>query len=460
MPSVAEEITRLPSPLRRLPFYYGWVTLIVAALAMVATLPGRTHGLGMITERLLEDLQIGRVPYASINLWATLLGALFCWPCGSLIDRFGARALLTSVVLALAIVVLLMSRLSHGLAVSVANALAGLPLRLDVDPATVILVLLGAALTLTRGLGQSALSVVSLAIVGKWFVRRLSMAMGYFSILVAIGFMAAFVLGNEVRMLSWQTVWAGMGLLLLIGMAPLGWLLVQNTPEQCGLSGDQEPSDKPTVAGRLEDYTLMRALQTPAFWLFGLATSVYGLVSSGLALFNESILRERGFGAEMYYHAAAVMTLAALISNFVGGWLGNRWSMGRVLGLALLVQTAALAALPHMYALYHVYLYALASGAAGGVVTVVFFAIWGHAFGRAHLGAIQGAAQTLTVISSALGPLLLAVSQEQYQSYGPMLYGLAGLSALCAVGVWCVPLPRQAPGEVPQVSPASSTSVG
>ena len=34
---------------------YAWVIVVVAALAMVATLPGRTHGLGMITERLLAD---------------------------------------------------------------------------------------------------------------------------------------------------------------------------------------------------------------------------------------------------------------------------------------------------------------------------------------------------------------------------------------------------------------------
>src|SRR3712207_9556682 len=56
-----------------LPFYYGWVNLSVAALAMVGTLPGRTQGLGLITEPLLADLQIDRVAYAQINLWATLV---------------------------------------------------------------------------------------------------------------------------------------------------------------------------------------------------------------------------------------------------------------------------------------------------------------------------------------------------------------------------------------------------
>ena len=40
-------------------FYYGWVVLFVAAAAMVGTLPGRTQGLGLITEPLLADLRIG-----------------------------------------------------------------------------------------------------------------------------------------------------------------------------------------------------------------------------------------------------------------------------------------------------------------------------------------------------------------------------------------------------------------
>src|SRR3954447_3172905 len=76
---------------------WRWVAVAVAALAMVATLPGRTHGLGLVTEPLLEDLQLDRVEYATLNLWATLLGALFCLPCGWLIDHLGARLVLIGV---------------------------------------------------------------------------------------------------------------------------------------------------------------------------------------------------------------------------------------------------------------------------------------------------------------------------------------------------------------------------
>src|ERR1051325_2072340 len=130
-----------------LPFYYGWVHVFVAALAMVGTLPGRTQGLRLITEPILRDSQIDRVAFARINLWATLIGALFSIGVGRLIDRFGSRIVLTVVAVALGFVVLGMS-LTHQIA------------------AIAILI------TLTRGFGQSALSVVSITMVGQWFVRR------------------------------------------------------------------------------------------------------------------------------------------------------------------------------------------------------------------------------------------------------------------------------------------------
>jgi hypothetical protein len=55
--------------------YYGWRIVLVAAAAMVGTLPARTQGLGIATESLLADLLLDRVTWAEINLWATLIGS-------------------------------------------------------------------------------------------------------------------------------------------------------------------------------------------------------------------------------------------------------------------------------------------------------------------------------------------------------------------------------------------------
>src|SRR4051812_40445334 len=79
---------------RRPRVYYGWACVAAAALAMVATLPGRTMGLGLITEPLLRDLGLSRTAYGNINLGATLLGAGFGLAAGRLLDRTGARGVL------------------------------------------------------------------------------------------------------------------------------------------------------------------------------------------------------------------------------------------------------------------------------------------------------------------------------------------------------------------------------
>jgi MFS family permease len=402
----------------RWPFYYGWVSLALAALAMVGTLPGRTQGLGLVTEPLLRDLSLDRVLFAKINLVATLLGSLFCLGVGRLIDRVGSRAVLTALALALGMVVLAMSG-ARGTA------------------ALLILI------TLTRGLGQSALSVASLALVGKWFTRRLSRAMGLYALLMSIGFMAAFpAVGAAVQKSGWRVAWAGVGLALLV-LAPLCALAVRSTPESIGVPVDGGGGPVEEAAGG-EAATLAEALRTPAFWVFALAASVYGLVASGIALFNESILAERGFDPATYYRTLVVTALTALVGNFAGGAFASRGSMRHLLVAAMVLLAASLAALPYVRTQAHVMAYAVVMGLAGGFVIVVFFSFWGRAYGRTHLGRIQGAAQILTVLASAVGPLLLAECVARTGSYATAFQVLAVVVAGLGVAAARVTLPAGA----------------
>src|SRR5271168_1279960 len=93
---------------------WRWVHVGIAALAMVLTFPGRTQGLGLFTEPLLNSLALDRESYGFLNLWATLLGALFCLPCGWLLDRLGTKAVLLGVTLGLGATVVAMSQLTTG----------------------------------------------------------------------------------------------------------------------------------------------------------------------------------------------------------------------------------------------------------------------------------------------------------------------------------------------------------
>jgi MFS family permease len=401
MPSAAEY------PLQARPqsrVFHGWNIILVAAAAMVGTLPGRTQGLGLITEPLLRDLGLDRVIYAQLNLWATLAGALFAIGVGRLMDRYGGRLVLTAVAAILGAVVCVMSQ---------TTSIAGLALWV----------------TLTRGFGQSALSVISIALVGQWFVRRIDMAMALYSVLLSVGFMAAFpAVGWIVQAHGWRAAWLAIGLALLVGLAPLSWLAVKPG------SVERETGEvSPDPAGSATDVVLGAALRTPAFWTFALGTALYGLVASGIGLFNESILAERGFGPDIYYQTLAVTAMTGLAGNFTGGFLASRMALGRLLAASMFILTTGLAVLPHVITKGHVMLWAAAMGVGGGIVMVLFFSVWPRLFGRRHLGRIQGSAQALTVIASAVGPLLLALCVSWTGSYAAMFRILAALVA--AVGL-------------------------
>ena len=406
----------LPAPqVSRL--YYGWVVLGLAALAMLGTLPGRTQGLGLITEPLIRDLGVSRLDYAQINLAATLIGGLFCFGIGRWMDRSGSRLVLTIVAAALGVVVIAMSQ------------------------ATTIATLI-VFVTLTRGIGQSSLSIVSLAMVGKWFRRRLTKAMAIYAFAMSVGFMLAFpAVGALVTASGWRVAWATIGLCLLVILAPLAWLIDRSSPETIGLDVDGEPAAVQAEQQAGRSVPLWKALRTPAFWVVALATSVYGLIASGISLFNESILAERGFGPDVYYNALAVTAITGLLGNFAAGAFADRGSLRTVLLAALAILGAGLVGLVHVTTVVHVMLQAVAMGIGGGFVMVVFFSFWGRAYGPAELGRIQGGAQAMTVLASAVGPLLLALSVDATGSYAMAFYSLAVVVVLLAIAAAVVRMP-------------------
>ena len=235
--------------------------LLLAAAAMVGTLPGRTQGLGLVTEPLIADLQIGRVEYAQLNLWATLIGSLFAIGVGRFVDRLGARIVLTAVVAGLGAVVCAMSGAQSFWSLAV-------------------------AVTLTRGLGQSALSVISLAMVGQWFVHGIDKAMAIYSIVMSIGFMLAFpVVGSLVQSSGWRAAWFAVGVALLAVLAPLSFFLARQAPLPAEHGTHRTHGTHSTHVGSGASW--QEALATPAFWTFSVGASLYGLVASGIGLFNE-----------------------------------------------------------------------------------------------------------------------------------------------------------------------------
>ena len=392
---------------------YGWMTILIGAIAMAATYPGRTQGLGMVTEPLLNDLQLatadGRVFYASLNFWCTLIGALFCLPVGWLFDRFDRRWILAGNLILLGSAVVWMSRIDTWQQLFV-------------------------GLVLTRRLGQSALSVVSITIVAKSFeARQLGVAMACYAIL-AVPFYLVLIRGVGWALtdgsFDWREVWGAVGM-SLIALSLIATMLSRSPIV------DASRRTEPTAGS-----TLGEALKTPAFWVFSLTISIWSMIYSGVALFNVDIFRERGFDEKLYYDVLGLVFIVALCSQMFFGWLVSYVRLTYLLAACLVATALSLCGLPQATQAWHAYAYGAGLGVASGAVTLLFFATWGKLYGHGELGRIQGVAQMLTVLGSASGPLVVSYGKRETSSYTNVFYIMAALVLCMAVVAWFTPLPN------------------
>ncbi|MEZ6151358.1 MAG: MFS transporter [Pirellulaceae bacterium] len=395
-------------------WYADFIVVLVGAVAMAATYPGRTHGLGMVTEPLLKDFQLstddGRVLFATINFWATLIGSVFCIPIGWLFDRFDRRLVLAANLTLLGLVVIGMSQVTSLWALAI-------------------------AITLTRGLGQSALSVVSITIVAKSFsAQRLGLAMAWYAVLSAPFHLAliqgvgwAFTLDG----VSWRTIWAGIGV-SLVALSCSAWLLRTSSESTLGKN----------LAHDSDGFTLWQALRTPAFWTFSLTISAWGMIYAGVALFNEDIFRERGFERSLYFNVLAEVTIVAICAKFFFGWLVNYVPLNRLLAACLVVTSLSLVGLTQSTEVWHAYAYGVGLGIASGAVALLFFATWGRLYGNRELGRIQGVAQMLTVFASAAGPVIFSAGKRATTSYTSVFIALASFMFAMAIVAMFTALPR------------------
>ena len=109
-------------------------------------------------------------------------------------------------------------------------------------------------------------------------------------------------------------------------------------------------------------------MATPAFWIFGGATAMFGLVSSGLGLFQQAVLEERGFDQQTYHTLLVVTTLLALVAQLLSGWLSLRCSIGTLTAIAMVAYSAALVLLSQLSTSVSLWIFAGLMGISGGVL--------------------------------------------------------------------------------------------
>ena len=218
---------------------------------------------------------------------------------------------------------------------------------------------------------------------------------------------------------------------VMLGVGAMHWLFVPGPREEAvPIAAPVAPAE-----GTIRKSPLAAAVRVPAFWGLVVAFAGYGLAFSAMSFHLIPLLDDRGVPI------ATVMAIIALIGpmQVVGRVLlmvGQRHittiQLGALVYFAFPVAMAMLAS--GISDVYGLILFAVVYGVANGLVTILRGMSVPEFIGPEGYGVVSGALTMPTNVMRAAGPLAASLAWSAFGGYTPVLWGLAGIMLVAAMG--------------------------
>lgn len=361
-------------------------------------------GISVFMEPMMQSLHIGRSQMSFAYLLGTLASGFALPFAGRWLDQLGIRKVIVWVTLLFGIVMLGMGQLGQLYALLIVDI--GLP-------ATGFLVIMVLMFFMMRFLGQGLLVMCSGNMRAKWFNQRRGVVMAGAGVFINFGFsLSPLLLGTLVDELGWAFGWFLLAAVMLLFCLPVFWYYCRDNPEECGLvmDGRVMPTGKQTNTDLIiyREYSRDEALRTYSFWVLTGVVAWQGLFMTGYIFHMEDVAVSVGITKDDIRVLFAPASLVSALVSIGCGFLVDRTRLkyfGVVMGLGSAVGAFAM---PYLASEAGVLLYVLGAGTAGGCFGLILSNTYPRFYGRQHLGAISGAATSILVFASAVGPFFFS----------------------------------------------------
>ena len=327
-------------------------------------------------------------------------GGFSSWLVGGIIDRRGARGVLTAAGVIMALCMVALSAVQQPWHFWIAFGVA-------------------------RGVAASGGQLPVTVSIASWFVRKRGRAVGVIGTGQRLGqAVLPLPIVAVIAALSWREAWlvlAGMVVLLLVVPSAV---FMRRRPEDYGLLPDGEvPAEDSDVevevaAERIEEtWTLREAKQSRALWLLMTAQASVVLCLNATNLHMTVHLQDSELSLALAATAATIVAVGATLTVLPLGLALERVHV-RYMGLgttAMLVVSMVLLVAVDSFA--EAVLFAVVYGVAVGAWTVTSRMLYANYFGRRSFGSIRGFTAPIIVTANPLGPLLAGVIRDQRGSF-------------------------------------------
>ena len=403
----------LPFDPGRVPFYYGWVILVVGTIGALASVPGQTAGVSVFTDDLSDTTGLTRLQLSIAYLVGTGSSGFLLGYGGRAIDRFGSRVVAFVATIGLAATTFSLSFVGP---MSTAVGLAVMSLGFGA----------------LRFSGQGLLTLSSRTMIAQWFDRRRGLVSSLSSAVVSFVFAATpalllALIGIDGFRTAWRLI--AVGLVVVVGTTIL--VLYRVSPESSGLviDGAEPIRDRagtheatPIRIGSDDDATRSEAIRDMRFWAVTLPVVALASTSTALTFHIVDVGAEQGLAESTIVRIFVPIAFVSVPVTLVTGWLIDRVSPMLIAGWCAVAQLAMYLSVSHLDRTSTLVIAVAGWGASQGCFSSLTTAALPRIFGRRHLGEIAGIQMSAMVVGSAIGPALFAVSRSVTDSYRPALW--------------------------------------
>ena len=385
----------------RSPFFYGWWILGAAGTANFARNAAASLTISVFIYPLSEELGWSRTLIAGAAAAGGLVATFTSPIIGRMIDRYGARRVLT-----VSIVVLSVSTF----------ALAWSDVSLTLVGVTIPWVFYIAYGT-GRVIFASPVQIGTSVVVSRWFIRMRGRTNGILGLSHSAGMVLFPLIASMVIAQSgWREAWYVLSVVVfVVALLPVA-LLISEQPEDLGLrpdgdadeeaDGDVEGIGAQTPSMEEANWTSGDAMRTPALWLLALATGMMFFMQAGSNTHAAAFFQDQGLGAVTAGVSISLNAIFLGISSLVWGRIVEKVPVRFV--MAAVALNLAIGAF--LFTLTDTTVEALAFSAffgfgLGGMLVVPPVA-YADYFGRPALGTIRGITEPFTTMGQAVGVMI------------------------------------------------------
>jgi MFS family permease len=385
-----------------LPFFYGWVIVVIVMLAGVLAAGVSNITMAVVLKPISDDLGWSRSLTAAAVTMGALFGGVLSPLFGPLADRLGPRLLLP-----------------------VGGALVGL-LAIGVSLSTKPWQFY-ATFVPARALTEFLLcGMIAFTAVANWFYVKRPRAMGLVAMATPLGSAVLSVVYQFFVMhYGWRSAFFALGISLWVLVVVPGLIFLRRQPEDLGMLPDglaHAPTEETIFVESRSDLEFSwdrgDAARTAALRLLVTGAFLAAIGTGGVAFHMAAYMTDGAIPGALAATVVSVMALSGAFGNGLWGALAERFHPRRLNVLTMLVAAGSVALLMHVRSAATAYLFALLFGLNARGASVLTQILIARYFGRRSFGAISSILDPFHKGGLGLGALFAGIAFDYFGDYG------------------------------------------